>query len=160
MDLEPDSKGKNGPKNGSKMQFWFSDIYSLSLDSCSMVLDLRNWTNKQIEPLRGPTKGYWSNKRGVWEPRMNISTSILTGSLLSIHILAMVFQPLFAIQFIDIAHKMLKICKICCKLNDYPEYLEQLTRTILLWDWPFRSRLTKNWTIKRNEQLSSARLST
>ena len=67
----------------------------------------------------------------------------------------MVFQPLFAIQFIDIAHKMLKICKICCKLNDYPEYLERLTRTILLWDWPFRSGLTKFWTIKRNEQLSS-----
>ena len=56
--------------------------YSLSTDNRSMVLDLKNWTNKQIELLRGPTEGYWLTKRGVDEPRVNISTSTLTGFLL------------------------------------------------------------------------------
>ena len=70
--------------------------YSLCLDNRAAVLDLKNWTNKQIELLRGLTEGYWLTKWGVDDQDCQAFCR-----LLSIHVLAMVFY------FICIAHKKL-----------------------------------------------------
>ena len=48
--------------------------------------------------------------------------------LLSIHVLAMVFQPLSAIYFICIAHIRLELCKNLLKIEQLSRKLERLTR--------------------------------